>query len=629
MFGKLKSLNLIDIMKFYLQFFLLFIVENNIFPQIDTNKVVNIQEVIISENRIQVPFSQKPSGIITIGSEIIDHSAVQSVADLLHYVAGVDIRQRGSNGIQSDAGIRGSSFDQVLIMINGIRISDPQTGHHSFNLPVDISNIDHIEVYKGPSARVFGQNAFAGAINIITRNPVAEFIRLELLGGDFGLVGGTLSASISTGNVKNYLSVNHNRSSGYKYNTDYEITDIYYQSEAKTSYGTFSLLSGITDRKFGANGFYSGPEFKEQYESVQTTLVALSFLPAMKNHRVKLTNRFYWRSNRDEYLFIRDDPSFYRNMHINNITGLDVNLTIRNNLGLTGIGIDMNIPWINSNRLGNGSYKNATLFIEHRIELLKKDLSITPGIQINVFSGFENNILPGIDIGYSLNPSLLVYVNSGYTYRVPTFTDLYYEDPANSSNPELQPEYALSNEAGLKTIKINGITGQVCYFSRKNLNLIDRSKENLNDKWKPQNIGEVKMSGIDFNLTIQPGKLMGLDYFIIQRFDIGYTYIHSEVVDKLPAFSKFALENLRNQLVLGLELKYFRNLYQTVNLRYADRVNMEDFMVADTRIGVGFPKFRFYVDLTNIFNVEYRETNFVTLPGRWFKVGGSYQLSLK
>jgi vitamin B12 transporter len=137
------------------------------------------------------------------------------------------------------------------------------------------------------------------------------------------------------------------------------------------------------------------------------------------------------------------------------------------------------------------------------------------------------------------------------------------------------------------------------------------------------------MSGIDFNLSIQPGKLMDLDYFIIQRFDLGYTYIHSEVVDKLPAFSKFALENLRNQLVIGFELRYFRDFYQTVNLRYADRVNMEDFVVVDTRIGLDFPKFRFYVDLTNIFNVEYRETNFVTLPGRWFKVGAAYQLSLK
>ena len=327
-------------MKFYFQLFLLLSLESSIFSQIDTNQVVNIEEVIISENRIQIPLSQKPSGIIIIGSEIIDHSAVQSVADLLHYVAGVDIRQRGSNGVQCDVGIRGSSFDQVLIMINGIRLSDPQTGHHSFNLPVDISNIDHIEVYKGSSARVFGQNAFAGAINIITKNPVGEFIRLELLGGDFGLFGGTLSASLSTGNIKNYLSVSHNRLSGYKYNTDYEITDIYYQSEAKTKYGTFSLLSGITDRKFGANGFYSGPEFKEQYESVQTSLVAFNFLPVIKNRKVKLTNRFYWRRNRDEYLFIRNDPSYYRNMHINNIAGLDVNLTIRNNLGLTGIGIE-------------------------------------------------------------------------------------------------------------------------------------------------------------------------------------------------------------------------------------------------------------------------------------------------
>jgi iron complex outermembrane receptor protein len=84
----------------------------------------------------------------------------------------MDIRRRGANGVQSDVSFRGSSFEQVLLLINGIRMNDSQTGHNSLNLPVDLGDVERIEVIKGPAARRFGQNAYAGAINIITKiNP--------------------------------------------------------------------------------------------------------------------------------------------------------------------------------------------------------------------------------------------------------------------------------------------------------------------------------------------------------------------------------------------------------------------------------------------------------------------------
>jgi len=592
-----------------------------IFAQKDTLPLVNIGEVIIQENRISLPLSQKFSSIILIDSEQIDHSSVQSIADLLHHFAGVDMRQRGSNGVQSDVSIRGSSFEQVLILINGITISDPQTGHYSFNLPVDISNVDHIEVYKGPSARVFGQNAFAGAINIITKNPDDKYIQLQAITGDFGLAGGTLSASLPKSRIKNYFSFNHEKSSGYKYNTDYKITNIFYQTEINTKSGMINLFSGYSDRKFGANGFYSSPDNKDQYESVQTSLVALSLKPYLNNRMLKLNSRIYWRRNKDEYLFIRNDPSFYRNVHINNIIGVDVNLSFKN--------FDMSIPWITSNRLGNRNRKTTTLFIEHRITLLKGKINIMPGVQVNLLSDFENNILPGIDIGYSLIPSLIAFVNSGYTYRVPTYTDLYYEDPVNSSNPDLQPEYAYSHEVGLKTVNMNGLSGQLCFFSRKGRNLIDRIKEYEDDKWKPANIGKVTMNGIDLNFKLEPCKLIDINDFIIQALDFGYTYIHSRGVGTIPAFSKFAQDNLRNQVTIGFQMKYYKNICQSVNCRYIDRVTMEDYTIVDSRLGWCSTKFSLYVDFTNIFNVEYREANFVTLPGRWIKAGVTYKFSLK
>jgi len=600
-----------------------------LFAQKDTTQIIPIDEVIIHENRIRIPLSQKPSGLIVIDSLTNYRYANQSIIDILSDVAGVDVRQRASNGIQSDVGIRGSSFDQVLVLINGIKISDPQTGHHSFNLPVDIEDVERIEIYKGPSARVFGQNAFAGAINIITKAPSDKYVRLQVVGGDFGLAGGTISTSVPGKKMNNYFSVSHDLSSGYKYNTDYKITNVFYQSEINTSHGKIGLLSGFSSRKFGANGFYSSADFQDQYENIQTSLVAIDFKPDIRNRMLKLSNRVYWRRNSDEYLFLRYDPSYYRNLHVTNIAGLDVNLSWQSKFGVTGIGIDMNIPWITSNRLGDRNRYEGTVFVDQRITFLNGKLSLSPGIQINIFSGFKNNILPGIDIGYSVNPSLLAFFNSGYTFRVPTYTDLYYEDPGNSSNPELQPEYAFSNEMGVKTVNINGLTLQASYFFRKNFNLIDRVKDTANDKWKPENIGEVKMNGLDINLNIMPAKLLSNSNLFIKRFDIGYTFIQSEIARDISAISIFSLENLRNQLAIGAEFQYFKHFYHSLNLKYNDRVNMTDYTLVNTRLGWQNRHLNIYFDVTNAFNVTYKETSFATLPGRWIKIGLSYKLNLK
>ena len=156
------------------------------------DQVIVISDAVVMENRIKVALSRKPAAIIIIDSAMIRNSPGFSLADILRNVTGVDMRQRGVNGIQTDAGIRGSTFDQVLVLINGIRISDSQTGHHNFNLPVDPDLVSRIEVYKGPSARVFGQNAFAGAINIITRNPDDNFVSVKAAGGSFGLLSGAV-----------------------------------------------------------------------------------------------------------------------------------------------------------------------------------------------------------------------------------------------------------------------------------------------------------------------------------------------------------------------------------------------------------------------------------------------------
>lgn len=574
-----------------------------------------LQQVVIQTNRIQTGFDETAASVIVISAADLKQAPAISVSDLLHYVAGVDIRQRGAHGVQADAGIRGSTFDQVLILINGIKISDAQTGHHSLNLPIDVDNIERIEVLKGPAARIFGQNAFAGAINIITKNPDKAFIKLQAIGGSNGLGGFRISAAQTNDKVKHYLSASRDFSDGYQYNTAYTINNFFYQSQVNTNVGKLSMLAGYTDRAFGANGFYASPAFTDQYETVQTSLAAVT-LQTQPSEKVSLHHRIYWRRNFDDYIFNRFNPSAYRNLHLNNTVGYEANATLTHNHGSTGLGLDVNQLWLRSTNLGDRERTVVTLFVEHRIELLNKRFHLTPGIQFNFYSDFGANIFPGIDAGLNLTQHVAVFGNMGYTYRVPTYTDLYYSDPANLGNPELQPEYAISYEGGLKLIQSKKVQGQVSYFVRDGKRIIDWTKVQESDPWRPDNLIGINMQGIDLNISWKPAKFIAVN--------AGYTYIDADKVSD-SGFSRYAFENLNHQVQGGVTLFYSKSFSHSINYRYCDRANLPDYHLVDTRLMWQGKTFGAFTDLTNIFDVTYKETNLVTMPGRWFKLGVSYR----
>ncbi len=583
--------------------------------QTDTLPVL-LSEVVISEGRLETPVSEQTRSLIVIGKAEIAATPGQSVASVLQYHAGIDIRQRGPNGVQADAGIRGGTFDQVLILVNGIKISDLQTGHHSLNLPVDIENIERIEVLKGPGARVFGQNAFTGAINIITKSPDQPFFKVQLTGGQHGLWGGKISTAYQSGQVNHYLSVTRDISEGYRYNTDYDIANYFYQSDMPAGQGKLRFFGGFTERKFGANGFYASPTFKDQYEEVQTSLATLKFSqPVGKNGILK--SSAYWRRNQDEYIFLRHDPAVFRNLHVSNNLGGEVNFAFGNALGTTGAGIDINKVWLRSNNLGDRERFVTSLFAEHRASLLNGRLSVTPGFQLNHYSDFGWNFLPGVDAGFELLPQLGLFANWGRTYRVPTFTDLYYADPANLGNPDLQPEFAQTWEIGLKTKRMAGVSGQVSYFYRQGTDIIDWFKQNEADKWQPANLIGVDMQGIDGNLSLT----FDNDKMPVRSLDLGYTYIDASADTGERIFSRYALENLRHQVSAGLLLHYGKNFVHRISYRYYDRVNLPDYHLVDTRLIFETGRYRIFGEATNLFDTNYRETNLVEMPGRWVKVG--------
>lgn len=586
---------------------------------LDTLKA-KMQTITIRQNRLEIPFSRSARNIDVFEKKEIHRSPVQSLAGMLSYTPGVDVRQRGPVGVQADLSIRGGTFDQALVLLDGIKMTDPQTGHHALNVPVNLESVQQIQVLKGPGARIYGQNAFTGAVNIITKIPGQRRIAVDGYGGDFDSYGGTASMALPGKSYSQYLSLSRDYSGGYRYNTDYGINNVFYQSNLKTGAGKFKLMGGYTDRTFGANGFYASPQYKDQWESIQTSIASAGY--EYRNAAVTLKPRIYWRRNHDKYRLRRDDPSFYQNIHTTNVVGGEVNTSVRTSLGETGVGLEYRNEQIDSNNLGNHQRDNAGLYAEHHLRLFDR-LDVTPGLYLNWYSDYDWNLFPGIDVAYMISPSFRVYANVGKSYRVPTYTDLYYTGPTNIGNPHLKPEEAVTWEGGLRYIG-NGLLATASYYHRNADNLIDWVRASANDPWQPQNFYNVLTDGVELSVEMVPAQWLG-DNFIINHVKASYTHTNSDLKNGVSTNSRYALEYVKDQLVIGINHKLYRNLTNDLKIRYMNRVALDSYWVMDSRVTWQQHKLSVFVEATNLTDRHYTETNLVPMPGRWIRTGFRYR----
>jgi len=597
---------------YYSQLLALLILSTSVNAQKDT---IQLKEVEVSSNRISLPFSKTSRTITILTNNDIVKSAATNLSDVLQNVAGVDVRRRGIDGMQADLYIRGGNFDQTLLLIDGIKMDDAQTGHHTMNAILSLENIERIEIIKGPAARIYGQNAFTGAINIVTKSVMENRTAINLNYGSYNNKKGEVSLAhiFKEGDV--LASVGYQESDGYRFNTDFENVSAFFKSNFKK----YSLITSFGQRKFGANGFYASPAYKDQYEETQTSLVALSSDYVAGETTIK--PRIYWRRNEDMYLFIRENPSYYRNLHISNKIGAETNVVFKSGLGETGIGIDVSRIFLVSNNLGNHQRTAITGFIEHRFELLNENLDITPGVAISSYSDFDTKAFPGLDLGYRISDKVKLYGNIGYTYRVPTYTDLYYVGPTTKGNADLEAESALAEELGIK-FTITDFQMDVALFNRKSDNLIDWTKDNEADKWEARNFSEVVAQGLETNLNywFKSAKYQ-------QKFNLGYSFIDDVIKDNQVQFTQYSINSIKHQFTTSIDTKFCPIFSEHISYRYVERTNGQNYNVVDAKIlAVLKNNMHFSLIANNIFNAEYTETNLVPMPKGNVMVGFSYKL---
>jgi vitamin B12 transporter len=602
---------------------------------------------VLDVNAIQKKlYSEKGRILNIIEKTEITNSAVQSLDQLLDYVAGVDIRQRGTNTTQADISLRGGSFDQVLVLLNGVNITDPQTGHFNLDVPLNLSDVSRVEILEGSSARVLGPNAFSGAINIVTESSEKPKFTGELTGGSYLTLGQAVSGNFNLCEVETFGSISHKSSDGYMANTNFNILNGFAQSVLRTNeVGKFTLQLSAQLKDMGENGFYS-LKYPNQHEATKTFLTSLDW--SLSKRKFSYNAQVSWRNHYDRYELDHNIISGYK-YHLTDILNGKFYGSYTSKLGKTTIGLDIRNEHIYSTALGlpmslpdslkdpyeNGIYfkksYNRTVYtglIDHSLNVGKWYFSL--GIANSYSADFKFSTYGGFDVSYAIKPDIKIFASANSATRLPTFTDLFFVNPVQQGNPLLKPEQSKTFECGTKiNPKQWNINADIFY--RLGENVIDWIKLNSSSaKYESTNLASVNALGCDVTVNYKfPNSL-------VKNLTIAYSYLN---MDKAAVGfdSKYALDYLKNKITLNLNHSIYRNLSASWKLAYFDRAGTYDantvigatsniqsykpYFSLDARILWSEKLLDVFVDLNNILNSTYADYGGLTQPGINFNIG--------
>ena len=369
--------------------------------QRQSSPIVTVEEEKIIVSGTMAPLTQLQSARIVsvLSRQDIEQAAVQSINDLFKLVTGVDVRQRGGFGIQTDISIDGGTFDQVTLLLNGIDIGNPQTGHLSADFPVSISDIERIEVLEGAASRVYGGQSFGGAINIVTRHDAGRNIELSAQGGSFGTAEGEARFSLTTGKVSNRISGGGGRSDGGTLNSSWRKGQLFYQGDYENDALKLDWQFGFSKKSYGANTFYSA-NYPDQYERNQRLMTSIS---AETKGRFHFTPQVFWNRSWDNFELVHNS-TFGENFHRTDVFGLKAGGHIDWQLGKTAVSALLRHENILSTNLGcnrqpegdfyawNDNRTTVSFSLEHNI--LLRHWTISAGLMASMTSAIDHPMLP-------------------------------------------------------------------------------------------------------------------------------------------------------------------------------------------------------------------------------------------
>ena len=627
-----------------------------------TNKQVMLDEVSVTGTRAPLTVSQQARMVTVLSREDIQAAPVQSVNDLLKYAVGVDVRQKGALGALTDVSIRGGNSEQITVLLNGINICDAQTAHNTFDFPVDISEIERIEVLEGPAGRVYGTSSLLGAINIVTKTPPSSSLSARIEGGSYGYLAAGARANIAQGRWNNQLSGSFTRSDGYlrnkanRLNADYKTSKAFYQGNYNDSQIAVRWHAGMSVKDFGANTFYAA-KYDDQFEHTFKTFTALQ--AENKQGKFHIRPSIYWNRSMDRFELFRDAPQKYAyNYHRTDVYGVNLNAYFDWSLGRTAFGAELRHEELVSTNLGeklerphhiHGTDRNYTnginrtnlqFVLEHNIILSRFTLSTGVIAVKNSQADMNMRVYPGIDASYRMGNAWKVYASYNTSLRMPSFTELFYSVGGHKADKHLKPEELSALEAGLK-YNARGISGKTSIFYNQQKNLIDWISDGTLDAngsplWKSVNFGRINVVGVEASLSFDCRTLMPSQRFL-KQFSLAYCYLNQNEKEHKGITSKYVLEYVKNKMVANLQLNLWRNLDLGLNYRLLHRMggyidtnnqrhNYATYGILDARLSWNTGKWTAFAAANNLLNRTYVDYGNVPQPGTWITAGISIQM---
>jgi len=528
---------------------------------------------------------------------------VTSVADVLRLIASVDVRERGPRGVQADFSVRGAGFGQVLVLVDGTRLNDAQSGHHNGDLPVAVEDIERVEVLLGAGAALHGADAVGGTINVITRRSAAR-TALHLAAGQHGLVEAGATVGIErAARGAHVVSGELLRASGFMPVRDHDVRLIRYQAHLG---GTTALSAAHLDKAFGADGFYGPAPSREWTEQ---TLARLE-------HRVEGPGGWQvradasYRRHGDRFLYDERTPALSDNRHRTQaVTGhlrasRAFGSATQLSLGAGGGG-----DWIRSSNLGDHTFGRGSVFAEAR-QALGSRVLVHPGVRVDAYRRFGTAWSPALSVSGWGSRQLRWRASAGRAFRVPTFTELYYSDPNHLASDALAPETAWSVDGG-SDLFAGRWTAGVTAFRRWEHHVIDWVRASPLDRWRTTNVRSVGTYGIETSLRrrLPDGAQLGVEY----------AWLSSDA-PALDLLSKYVLDYARHALAASASAEWI-GLRLGTRIETKRRSDNRAHAAVDVRVARRFGRVDIYVEASNLFDQRYEEIRGVVMPGRWVKAG--------
>ena len=564
--------------------------------------VTGVYEPVAIEESDRAVYRQEVRGEQTLVSN--------SLTDFLNRDSSIDLRQRGGQNIQTDVSLRGSTFGQTLVLLNGMRLNDVQSGHHSMDVPVPVEALDRIEVLKGSGSTLYGSDAIGGVINFITSTPESSELRIRGAAGSFGTNQQRAAATLVRKRFTQQLSVYRDFSTGFIPNRDYRNLALSSSTYFRTRLGTSSIVLAHNDKPFGAEQYYGN---FNSWERTKTWWAS-----GQQSFGERTQASFAYRRHTDLFVLYRDRPQVFTNRHaVESYQG-----SFRRSESL---GANTRLHWgvegwhdsIVSNNLGTHSRARGSGYAALDFRALRR-FSLSLGAREEIYRAVNSQFVPSIAGGAWITGGLKWRASVSRAFRLPTFTDLYYQDPGNRGSPDLRPERAWNYETGFDWTASRKVRGELTVFHRRERDGIDYVRRSAADIWRATNFQRLHFTGVEAAARVRLHEN--------HRLDFSYTGLHGAQDALAGVFSRYTFNYPNHLGVAGWQSTLPGGVITRLRVGAVQRFGRDPYAVVDAYAARSRGLVRPFVQLTNLNDAVYQEIFGVPMPGCAALVGLEFVL---